>query len=150
MIIVWVNIRVRSPPSWNPVFRTMWLRFSSRPWFRSQARNPVEPRPDKDLEATVLHAGCIHLDMQTLTRVWRHGTSTICWKPVFTHEKKIGHRDCSPWAHCEAVWAHREFTVSSRGPKWSQPAVTEPWPGRWLSCDLAVTELWPRRDWAVT
>ena len=20
----------------------------------------------------------------------------------------------------------------------------------WLSCDLAVTELWPRRDWAVT
>ena len=72
-------------------------------------------------------------------------------------------------------WAHREFTVSSRWPKWSQPAVAEPWPGPWLSydlavtkswsywrcrdwavtspwlsCDLAVTELWPRRDWAVT
>ena len=85
-----------------------------------------------------------------------------------SHEKKIGHRDCSPWAH-------RELTVSSRWPKWSQPAVTEPWPGPWLSCDpavtepwsywrcrdwavtllwlsceLAVTELWPSRDWAVT
>ena len=41
------------------------------------------------------------------------------------------------------VTAHRELTVSSRWPKWSQPAVTEPWPGPWLSCDLAVTELWP-------
>ena len=44
------------------------------------------------------------------------------------------------------VTAHRELMVSSRWPKLSQPAVTEPW----LSCDLAVTELWPRRDWAVT
>ena len=63
-----------------------------------------------------------------------------------SHEKKIGHRDCSRWAHCE-------LTVSSRWPKWSQPAVTEPWPGPWLSCDLAVTELWSYwrcRDWAVT
>ena len=73
------------------------------------------------------------------------------------HEKKIGHRDCS-------LWAHGEFTVSSWWPKWSQPAVTKPWPGPWLSCDLAVTEpwspwlscdlavteLWPSRDWAVT
>ena len=62
------------------------------------------------------------------------------------HEKKIGHRDCSPWAHSE-------LTVSSRWPKWSQPAVTEPWPGPWLSCDLAVTEPWSHwrcRDWAVT
>ena len=25
---------------------TMWLRFSSRPWFRTRARNPVGPRPD--------------------------------------------------------------------------------------------------------
>ena len=42
--------------------------------------------------------------------------------------------------------AHGEFTVSSQWPKWSQPAVTEPWPGPWLSCDLAVIaviELWP-------
>ena len=45
------------------------------------------------------------------------------------------------------------LTVSSRWPKWSQPAVTEPWPGPWLSCDLAVTEPWSYwrcRDWAVT
>ena len=62
------------------------------------------------------------------------------------------------------VTAHGEVTVSSRWPKWSQSAVTEPWPGPWLSCDLAViilkmpwlscdltvTELWPRRDWAKT
>ena len=82
--------------------------------------------------------------------------------------KKFGHRDCS-------LWAHTELTMSLRWPKWSQLAVTEPWPGPWLSCDLAVTEpwsywgccdwavtllwlscdlavteLWPRRDWAVT
>ena len=31
--------------------------------------------------------------------------------------------------------------------------MTEPWPGPWLSCDLAlivVIELWPRRDLTVT
>ena len=68
------------------------------------------------------------------------------FKKAVLHEKKIGHSDCSPWAH-------REVTVSSRWPKWSQPAVTEPWPGSWLSCDLAVTEPWSYwrcRDWAVT
>ena len=60
-------------------------------------------------------------------------------------------------AHRELIvssrWAHSELTVSSRWPKWSQPAVTEPWPGPWLSCDLAVTEPWSYwrcRDWAVT
>ena len=66
-----------------------------------------------------------------------------------------------PW---EKNWPPWLLTVSSPWPKWSQPAVTEPWPGPWLSCDLAVTEpwsywrcrdwavteLWPRRDWAVT
>ena len=66
-----------------------------------------------------------------------------------------------PW---EKNWPPWLLTVSSRWPKWSQPAVTEPWPGPWLSCDLAVTEpwsywrcrdwavtsLWPSRDWAVT
>ena len=75
----------------------------------------------------------------------------------------------------EKNWPTWLLTVSSRWPKWSQPAVTEPWPGPWLSCDpavteprsywrcsqpavtspwlscdLAVTELWPSRDWAVT
>ena len=44
-MILWVNIQVRSPPSWNPVFGTTWLRFSSRPQFRTRARNPVGPRP---------------------------------------------------------------------------------------------------------
>ena len=44
-MILWVNIRVRSPPSWNPVFGTTWLRFSSRLRFRTQARNPVGPWP---------------------------------------------------------------------------------------------------------
>ena len=62
------------------------------------------------------------------------------------------------------VTAHRELTVNSRWPKWSQPAVTwaviELSPSRdwaviilkmlWLSCDLPVTELWHIRDWAVT
>ena len=100
-----------------------------------------------------------------------HTTKQLCWTlcnfsgvryvsrnyELVTHEKKIGHRDCSRWAH-------GEFTVSSRWPRWSQPVVTEPWPGPWLSCDLAVTEpwspwlncdwavteLWPSRDWAVT
>ena len=44
MIVVRVNIRFRSPPSWNSVFGTMWLRISSRPRFRTRARNPVGPR----------------------------------------------------------------------------------------------------------
>ena len=75
----------------------------------------------------------------------------------YSHENKIDHCDCSPWAHSE-------LTVSSPWPKWSQPAVTKPLPGPWLSCDLAViilrmpwlscnlavTELWPSRNWAVT
>ena len=71
--------------------------------------------------------------------------------------KKIGHRDCSRWAHGELtvtkmVTARRDWAVT-----W---AVIELWPSRdwaviilkmpWLSCDLAVTELWPSRDWAVT
>ena len=34
MIILWVNIRVWLPSSWNSVFGTMWLRFSSWPQFR--------------------------------------------------------------------------------------------------------------------
>ena len=59
-----------------------------------------------------------------------------------------------PWLlTVSSPWAHGEFTVSSRWPKWSQPAVTEPWPGPWLSCDLAVTSPWlsrDRRDGAVT
>ena len=33
-------------PSWNSVFGTTWLRFSSRSRFRNRARNLVGPRPD--------------------------------------------------------------------------------------------------------
>ena len=46
MIILWVNIRVQSPPSLNSVFGTTWLRFSSGPQFQTRARNPVGPQPD--------------------------------------------------------------------------------------------------------
>ena len=76
---------------------------------------------------------------------------------TYTHKKKNGHRDCSPWAHGELtvtkmVTASRDWAVT-----W---AVIELWPSRdWAviilkmltaSCDLVVIELWPRRDWAVT
>ena len=44
------------------------------------------------------------------------------------------------WA---VTWAVIELWHSRDRCDW---AVTSPW----LSCDLAVTELWPRRDWAVT
>ena len=81
---------------------------------------------------------------------------------------KIGHRDCSLWAHGELSvslpWAHRELAVTKTvTASWDWAviwAVIELWPSRdwaviiltspWLSCDLAVTELWPSRDWAVT
>ena len=52
-----VNIRVRSPPSWNPVFGTTWLRFFSRPRFRSRARNPVGPRP---VYSMYVYSGKVH------------------------------------------------------------------------------------------
>ena len=59
--------------------------------------------------------------------------------------KKLATVTAHPELTVSSLWAHR-VSVSSRWPKWSQPAVTSPW----LSCDLAVTEMWPRRDWAVT
>ena len=59
-----------------------------------------------------------------------------------THEKKIGHRDCSPWAHSELTLT--KMVTASRD--W---AVIELWPSRDHTED-AVIELWPRRDWAVT
>ena len=79
----------------------------------------------------------------------------ICW---------CSDHDAAHWIYpWEKNWPWL-LTVSSPWPKWSQPAVTEPWPGPWLSCDLAViilkmpwlscdlavTELWPSRDLAVT
>ena len=43
MIILWVNIQVRPPPSWDSVFGITWLQFSSR--LRLRTRNRVGPRP---------------------------------------------------------------------------------------------------------
>ena len=69
------------------------------------------------------------------------------WQELYaSHEKKIDHRDCSPWAHRELtatkmVTASRDWAVT-----W---AVIELWPSRDHAED-AVIELWPRRDWAVT
>ena len=51
MVILWVNIQVRSPPFWNSVFGTTWLRYSSRLRFRIRSRNPVGPRPVYQVEA---------------------------------------------------------------------------------------------------
>ena len=76
--------------------------------------------------------------------------------------------ESSPWekklATVSSGWAHRELTLSSPWAQGDQNGHSQPWPGPWLSCDLAViilkmpwlscdlamTELWPSRDWAVT
>ena len=75
----------------------------------------------------------------------------ICDLAVLVRERRLKVVGaCHPW---EKKWPPWLLMVSSRWPKWSQRAVTEPWPGPWLSCDLAVTEPWPYwrcRDWAVT
>ena len=60
MIILWVNIGVRLPPSWNSVFGTTWPRFSSPPRFRIRARNPVGPRP-VDRSRTRQHFEPVHI-----------------------------------------------------------------------------------------
>ena len=52
MIILWVNIRVQPLPSWNSIFGTTWLRFSSRSRFRTRARNLVGPRPGTSWAST--------------------------------------------------------------------------------------------------
>ena len=50
-----------------------------------------------------------------------------------------------PWP---GPWLSCDLAVTEPWSYWrcSQSAMTSPW----LSCDLAVTELWPSRDWAVT
>ena len=72
---------------------------------------------------------------------------------IQAHEKKIGHRDCSQWAHGDQSghsqpWLSCDLAMTEPWSYWRcrDWAVTLPW----LSCDLAVTELWARRDWAVT
>ena len=63
-----------------------------------------------------------------------------------------------PW---EKNWPPWLLTVTSWWVHGDQNGHSQPWPGPWLSCDLAVTEpwlscdlavteLWPSRDWAVT
>ena len=91
-----------------------------------------------------------HVDRPSHSWVWFSLTTFLRTVPM---RKKLAtvtaHRELT----VSSRWAHLELTLSSRWPKWSQPAVTEPWPGPWLSCDLAVTEprsYWRCRDWAVT
>ena len=55
MVILWVNFRVRPPPSWNSVFGTTWLRFSSRSRFRARARNLVGPGPVDSCQRLLRH-----------------------------------------------------------------------------------------------
>ena len=71
-------------------------------------------------------------------------------KNTETLEKKNGHCDCSPWAHRELTVTKMVTASCDWAVTW---AVIELWPSRdwaviilkmpWLSCDLAVTELWP-------
>ena len=77
-----------------------------------------------------------------------------------SHEKKIGHHvlTVSSWwahgdqnGHCQpwpGLWLSCDLALTKPWSYWRcrDWTVTSPW----LSCDLAVTELWPRRDWAVT
>ena len=58
MVILLVNIRVRPPPSWNSVFGTTWLRFSSRSRFRARARNLVGPGPVRNVDRNFPSSAC--------------------------------------------------------------------------------------------
>ena len=75
------------------------------------------------------------LCLSKLSVCWQRLLAASAGRGMFPWEKKMA----TVTSHCELMvssqWAHRQLTVSSRWPKWSQPAVTEPW----LSCDLAVT-----------
>ena len=54
-----------------------------------------------------------------------------CLLLAMTHENKLA-----------TVTAHRVLTVTKMVTASRDWAVTEPWTGPWLSCDLAVTEPW--------
>ena len=74
-----------------------------------------------------------------------------CWFPgSWSHQGISRHGIDSTRYTWEKNWPPWLVTVISRWPKWSQPAMTEPWPGPWLSCDLAVTSPWLSCDLAVT
>ena len=55
MVILWVNLRVLSPPSWNTVYGPTWLRNSSWCRFRPRVRNTVGPRLAHNASPCVAH-----------------------------------------------------------------------------------------------
>ena len=95
MVILWVNIRVRPPPSWNSVFGTTWLRFSSRSRFRARVRNLVGPGPVyKYCKHVAIHSNAKSFDfkivseMPTLRSPWRHSrTAKLFVDTVLLHSR---------------------------------------------------------------
>ena len=95
-----------------------------------------------------------HLLLKWFNRDLDSNCSSYFYAGVFTHEKK----KWPPWLlTVSSRWAHRELMVTkmvTASRDWAMTwAVIELWPSRdwaviilkmpWLSCDLAVTELWP-------
>ena len=111
------------------------------PLYRS-SKLTLEMKQPSIMNATqITHLSFIKCSLQKCNE-WKSHHQSMDRKKCF-----VGH---VPW---EKNWPPWLLTVRSQWPKWSQPAVTEPWPGPWLSGDLAVTELWSYwrcRDWAVT
>ena len=133
--------------------RECWKRF---PRNRLQ-RKPLVSDPDMHRGTCVTHVPwCMSGSLTSGGGENIRGIPGACATPNFMYLAR-GPLEKGPW---EKKWPPWLLTVSSRWPKWSQPAVTEPWLScdlaviilkmPWLSCDLAVTELWPSRDWAVT
>ena len=128
-------------------------RFPCRPFLNEPSLPPADiyqncnkntNKSNKPSKASSIH--CHSFIASIIPQVFRKNLVKIT-SNIPSHEKKLA-----------TVTAHCELTVSSWWPKWSQPAVTEPWPSHdwaviilkmpWLSCDcqncdLAVTELWP-------
>ena len=82
MVILWVNIRVQLPPSWNPVFGATWLRFSSRLWFRTRARNPVGPRPGYIFSCWLVYTYKCHWPVAYLMMLSNWILSCQAWPPL--------------------------------------------------------------------
>ena len=120
---------------WQPVPKLLLYTMSLKITLSKLLPHLPEANESICLQVSVPHHGvCRYVCTWCCYSINRHSAGY-----KVTHEK----RNWPPWL----------LTVSSRWPKWSQPAVTELWPGPWLSCDLAVTEPWSYwrcRDWAVT
>ena len=82
MVILWVNIRVQLPPSWNPVFGATWLRFSSRLRFRTRARNPVGPRPGYIFSCWLVYTYTCHWPVAYLMMLSNWILSCQAWPPL--------------------------------------------------------------------